>query len=115
MTDKIATKFYIYRPSTPEPEVSNADLPKEPGYARLREIMEPLLDGAMLEHVSVLFEDRRADMFVDEMGMIKELPRNDAATDIYRANWLKHHPDSNPDDSPAIYGAAIVFDRLVWF
>lgn len=74
----------------------------------------PLLDGGDLEHVSVLFGGRRADMFVDDRGIEKDLPRNEAATAIYRANWLSRHPGADPESIPAIYGLAVLFDRIVW-
>ena len=73
-----------------------------------------LLDDAVMEHVAVLYQDRPADMFVDEIGAIKSLPRNEAATAIYRANWLKQHPRTDPESLDAIYGPAVLFHRIVW-
>lgn len=70
-----------------------------------------------MEHVRVLdpaVDDYR-DMFVDEMGHMRAepKPRNDAATRLYRNNWLVHEGGA-PEDLPWIAGNAIVFDRIVW-
>lgn len=107
------TRFTIFRVGQ-EPKTAEADLPPEPGYHALKAIINPLLDGE-LEHVTVLHEDERRDMFVDENGVLKELPRNEAATAIYRNNWLTQHPDAAPEDLSAIYGTAVLFSRRVWF
>lgn len=104
-------KIYIYRPGQPREE---REVNFEPGYHGLKNVVEPLLDGADLEHVTVLFEDKPADMFVDEMGHMKSLPINREATTIYRTNWMKHNPDADPDSLPTIAGTAVVFDRIVW-
>jgi hypothetical protein len=54
-------------------------------------------------------------MFVDEDGHGRERPRNEAATTIYRANWLRQHPGVDPETLPWIAGPAVLFDRRVWF
>lgn len=108
------TTMHIYAVGR-ERETREVDLAKEPGYLALKTVLTPLLDGADLEHVSVLFEGRRADMFVDEIGANKGLPRNEPATTIYRANWLAQRPEERPESLPAIYGPAVVFARRVWF
>ena len=91
-----------------------------PGYVQLKAVIEPLLDGDPMEHVSVLWEGKRADMFVSELGHVPLTTRlplqcNDAATAIYRANWLKHHPGTDPESLHWIAGTAVLFDDLVWF
>jgi hypothetical protein len=56
------------------------------------------------------------DMFVDEIGHVRDggpKPRNDAATAIYRANWLRAE-GGDPETLPWIAGIAIVFDRRIW-
>ena len=53
-------------------------------------------------------------MFVNETGIVKKLPRNDEATRLYRANWLKRHPKDDPESLPYIAGAAVVFEERVW-
>lgn len=92
-----------------------ADLPAEPGYDRLKALICPLLNDKHFEHVSVIHNGKPADMFVDETGAMDGQVRNEAATKIYRTNWLKQHPKCDPETLPAIYGTAIVFDRRVWF
>lgn len=103
-----------------EPGIREVMWPREPGYDRLRALIEPLLGDRSLEHVSVLADFKggtdyaAADMFVDETGALNGLPINDAATTIYRRySVLTHRAD--PDGLPAIYGVAILFERRVWF
>lgn len=108
------TVMTIMRPGKPG-ETQLVDLAPEPGYRALSAILRPLLDGAELEHVTVLHDGEPADMFVDECGSIKRLPRNEAATAIYRNNWLTQHPKAAPESLPAIYGPAVLFSRRVWF
>lgn len=96
-------------------EEREIDLPEDPGYDVLASLIRPLLDGADLEHVSVL-HDGPKDMFVDDDGLAKELPRNEAATRVYRNNWLTQHPEDAPETLPEIVGPAVLFpDRRVWF
>lgn len=118
------TRICIMRPDQPH-ESREIDLPREPGYDALDKLLRPLLDNNHLERVAVLSDFdggnnfQPTDMFVDEMGANKGLPRNEAATLIYRrATMLGRtgvRPPADPDDLPAIYGPAILFDRRVWF
>jgi hypothetical protein len=116
----VITRFLIMRPDQPH-ETSEVDWPPEPGYDKLRALLTPLLDGADLEHVTVLADFcggadyKRADMFVDETSVLKGLPENGAATAIYRRNWMMQHPEQDPETLPAIAGPAILFERRVWF
>jgi hypothetical protein len=107
------TELTIMRPGGSVDHLE-VDLPQEPGFVALREVLTPLLDGGDLEHVTVLHWDRRADMFVDEVGKLKGLDRNEAATAIYRANWMEQHPEVDPQTLDAIYGPAVLFNRIVW-
>ena len=90
------------------------DLPEDPNLAELRADLRPFLGDADPEHVAVLNENRRADMFVDEDGHGKRLPRNEAATTIYRASWMERHPKDDPESLPWIAGDAVIFGRTVW-
>ena len=104
----------IYRPGA-EPEVREEDWPEQPGYRFLREKLAPLLDGGEIERVNVFWEGRYMDMFVDETGSLQGLARNEAATALYRNNWLTHvDPEASPETLPAIYGVAVFCDRRVW-
>lgn len=94
-------------------EAREIDMAGDPGLAELRDVLEPILGGRP-EHVAVLHEGRRADMFVHEDGHGEGLPRNDAATAIYRASWMQRHPETNPNALPWIAGDAVIFDRTVW-
>lgn len=101
------------------------DWPHEPGYERIRALVAPILERGALEHVSVWADFsggekyQALDMFVDDCGLIKHLPRNEAATVIYRrANLLGKsvaRPVEDAETLSAIYGTAILFNRRVWF
>lgn len=92
------------------------DLSAEPRYGEIRAAIRSLLvlGKAFPEHVTVLHEGTRADMFVHEDGHGEGLPRNEAATAIYRAAWLRDHPADDPETLPWIAGPAVIFDRIVW-
>ena len=91
----VTTRLLIMTPDEPN-ESRAVELPQQPTYGELRAVIEPLLGCEDFEHVSVLadfaggLKFRRSDMFVDEMGHQKGLPRNEAATAIYRRNALLH-------------------------
>lgn len=105
------TTYKIFRPGK-EPELCSVDWPEEPGYTRIAALIDPLV-GGNLEHVSVLYEGRRADMFVDEMGHVHGLSEhNEIATKIYRNNAVSR--GAKPDSLPTIVGTAVLFDRLIW-
>lgn len=89
--------------------------PKEPNYELIAELVEPLLGGRAFEHVSVLHEGRACDLFVDDVGQINKLPRNELATKIYRARAMKLDPNLDPESLNWIAGPAVLFMRRVWF
>ena len=91
------------------------DLPRAPGLDDLRAVVEPLLYGGRMEHVSVLHEGRATDMFVCEDSAYAGNVRNDKATAIYRASWTGQHPKNDPESLPSVYGPAVLVDRRVWF
>jgi hypothetical protein len=97
------------------------ELAEHPTYDAINAVVRPLLKTMLtkhdhIEHVYVLGHDgERADMFVDDEGQMKDLPRNEAATAIYRRAWLAHQPDTAPDSLPCIYGDAVLFGRRIWF
>lgn len=114
MAALITTPYRIFRTDgTAEEEFIS--WPKEPGYKEIAKLIVPILDGAELEHVTVLHEGKRADMFVDEMGRMKPLARNERATSIYRTNWMTKHPSVDPETLPWIAGTAVLFLRRIWF
>jgi hypothetical protein len=117
--------YTILRPDGAQ-ERGEVDWPDDPGFELIRALVEPIVEGPM-EHVSVLDPAKveaeavdRADfldMFVDELGHVRQTgpsPRNEAATKIYRANWLRARPDDRPEDLAFIAGTAVLFDRIVW-
>jgi hypothetical protein len=95
-------------------EERSAVMAADPRYAEIRAALRPILGAAYPEHVAVLHDGRRADMFVLEDGHGEGLPRNEAATAIYRAAWLRDHPADDPETLPWIAGLAVIFDRIVW-
>lgn len=95
-------------------EADEIEWSASPGLTALHDLLRPLLDGGQPEHVTVLWDGRRADMFVDEDGVQKRLPVNVAATAIYRAAWLRRNPGTDPNSMPAIHGTAVLFERIVW-
>lgn len=109
----MVTEFTLMRPDGTA-ENGTADLAEQPGYATLKALLDPLLGGD-LEHVSVLHDGERRDMFVHETGALDGLPRNEAATRIYRNATLTREPRTDPETIPAIYGPAVLFARRVWW
>jgi hypothetical protein len=89
---------------------------KKPIYDELCTIVEPHLGGARLMHVRVLCPmlGKWTDMFIDDMGALKRLCRNDAATRIYRNGFLSKRSNDDPECLPYIAGPAVVFLRPVW-
>lgn len=121
-TAKKQKRVYNYRILFPDgTSRGGAEIMSDPPTLQeIHKAVMPHLDGAShCEHVTVQHPTKepdvpRADMFVDEMGVGRGLPRNDAATKIYRAAWLSTHPGTDPETLPAIYGPAVLFDTQVW-
>lgn len=96
-------------------KTGGVEWPTEPGFDAINKLVQPLIGGGHIEHVSVLHDGKRRDMFVDEEGRLKGLPRNERATAIYRTAWLSHNPGRDADDLPHIAGPAVLFTRRVWY
>jgi hypothetical protein len=115
------TRIVIMRPGAAN-ETGSVDLPEPPSYRDLDRVLRPLLDGGDLDHVVVytgaepfLGEHAYRDMFVDEVGHEKNLPRNEAATTLYLRNCRLHAPEKPDDPDYFIVGPAVLFvDRRVW-
>ena len=95
------------------------DLRGEPGtwYDQLHTIFDQHFGPDIeVEHVNVWYDNHYTDMFVDETGVLKQLPVNPKATAIYRANVLAHAVNPpNPEEMPPIHGDAILFEKKVWY
>ncbi len=107
--------FVVYDPDGAE-RAGQARLDINPSVREVKQALSQFISGE-IEHVTIMrpnSNDGAADMFVDEMGVMKGLPRNEKATELYRAWWLYHHPHDDPESLPWIAGVAIVFDELVW-
>jgi hypothetical protein len=122
------TRICIMRPGEPD-EIQEHDLPREPGYEIIRDLIAPLLGGkgTYLERVAVLADfgggdnHQPLDMFVDENGMLHQPrpPRNETATTHYRRATMMGRSGArkpaDPEQLPFIVGVAVLFDRRVWF
>lgn len=122
--------MYRYRYTVIRPdgttECGTVNWPADPSVEAIGKLVRPIIGGGPIEHVRILDPAKaeapmvsRADyrdMFVDEMGLVGDPPaaRNATATILYRANWLRVHPEDDPEDLPYIAGTAVVFDRVVW-
>lgn len=112
----------------------------EPTIEELSAVLDPLFPDGDFERVAVNSFKGPADMFVDDMGIRKNLEPNDAATLVYwtasgmhaaaeklghldpdelrksallsAAEMIKLSPDVTP---PRILGRAVLFDDRVWF
>jgi hypothetical protein len=71
-------QFRILYPDGTEAATS-AEMSAPPTESELRAFLEPLLDGVMQE---VACSEGR--MFVDDLALFKDAPRNEAATSLYR-------------------------------
>ncbi|WP_070096221.1 hypothetical protein [Pseudomonas sp. NBRC 111139] len=108
------TNYTVIHPDGTELNL-HMNLPAAPTLQTLRSLIVPHLAGGDLEQVGVLHNGKGTDMFVDEEGLLKRLPRNDKATAIYRAHYLKQNPGVDPEQLGFIAGTAVIFDRRVWF
>jgi len=114
MAEKKTFRFNVIYPEGAQ-QTCSVDWRTEPRFLAICNVVTPYLGGRRFEHVTVLHNGKRADMFVDECGAINRLPMNIEATDIYRAASMRANPDQDPDSLPAIYGVAVLFDERVWF
>ena len=101
--------------------VHTIELEREPTFTKLADIVNPYLQAegkpeAFFEHIRVFHQGDYDSMFVDDMGALKKLPVNEAATLIYHANMLAHEcPGADTSTWPKIHGVAVLFHRNVWF
>lgn len=49
-------------------------------------------------------------MIVDDLALPKELPRNERATQMYRAEYLANHLDTNAEQLPFVTGPLVLVD-----
>ena len=92
----VPTRYHVIRADGTR-ETKEIMWPREPKLKHFKELLTPLLgDGEPPEHVAVLHEGKRRDMFVSEYGHLEmdargPLPINAEATRIYRHNWLLYN------------------------
>ncbi|MBC6714772.1 hypothetical protein H9Q09_01050 [Aurantimonas sp. DM33-3] len=97
------------------PEERTVMLKPEPSYDHLKELLAPIFQPGGFEHLTVLYQGERRDMFVGENSALGSQPRNITATAIYRNAWLTRNPLDDPESLPPVCGAAVLFSRRVWF
>jgi hypothetical protein len=113
------TRVLVMKPGEPN-ETRTFELPERPRYNEIVDLVELLIGVTRAEHVTVIADFsgglafRESDLFVDEMGHPKGLPRNENATIIYRRNALLHQGVKDPETLPWIAGPAVLFERIVW-
>lgn len=104
-------KITVFLPGRME-ETFERDIPVEPEYDVLREICDRAFDG-FIEHVTVWYKNNYTDMFVDEEGRIKGLPRNEKATVIYHENVKVHCGVTDTSGMDYIAGGAVLFHEPI--
>lgn len=117
----VETIFRVYTPGTLRYSVVRHDMRRDPGFDMLNSVIKPLLgfDVENMEHISVLFDGKARDMFVDELGGTTTKTRlhfkavNEAATEIYHAYSKSKGIDMS--DATPIRGVAVLAMRKVWY
>ena len=107
--------IYVFIPGEMTTRLIDYPVPVRPEFEWFKTFLEPYFKNAHFEHVNVLFDGRHTDMFVDEIGLLRGLPINPQATEIYRADAIARYPKINPNSLPIIVGPAVVFAKKVWF
>ena len=103
----IDTSYTVYYADEKTPPVTfSAQLPKEPGLDQLKSILNEWFPNLSFEHVygNVGHGPKHVkDMFVDEHGLMKDLPIN---------KHCAFKPEFYPGE---LVGTVVVFHRKVWF
>lgn len=124
----MGTKYKIIEASGNVTE-RTVNWPKAPKLEYFQKLLLPILgphsdfeqvsvwvDYAALDATTGDFAAR--DMFVDDRGKMKMLPRNDVATVLYRNAVMmgktRYAAPPDPEMLSMIYGTAILFERKVW-
>ena len=104
----------VFTPGTSELIRHQITIPQEPHYGDLNKAIGPLIGGGIknIEHVTVLFDGVRADMFVDDESASKGLEVNQAATRVYHEASRRRGDDMTA--APRIYGVAVLSKKILW-
>lgn len=115
MTNK-TVEIVIYRPGESAPTTQTVPWPNN--YREMNAAFSPMI-GGRIEHISVLFEGERMDMFVtfDDPDLPDRDPLlvNEAATQIYHGASIARGDKSDRSKWPKIHGVAIITRQRVWF
>ena len=101
--------YHVYRPGQP---VEHAETEWDGRFSDVRGLINKLVEGE-LEQVGVLFNGKRADMFVEANSSDGMSSFNEEANKIYYASLLSRNPRAD-NLRPRIFGVAVVFDEIVW-
>jgi hypothetical protein len=107
-------KISIFLPGGRGAEIRQIPVPE--GYKAIKAALAPII-GTKIEHVTVLHDGNRHDMFVSEDGHVQCLPRNELATTVYRNAHMTQRavPGEDPKGLPWIAGPAVLFHNvIVW-
>jgi hypothetical protein len=76
----------------------------------LQRVVGPHLGGGTMQGIEI---SDSCHLYVDDLAIPKELPRNERATAIYRSRYLARHPSFDPEALPFIAGPAVLFGESV--
>lgn len=108
-----ANEMMLLLPGRPAKTLPNP-MSDAPRWLEIKALVRRHLGDCTIEHITVLHEKQRRDMFCDEDFQAKELPFNELATSIYRAWTMSQRPGQDPNKLPAVCGPALLFGRIVW-
>lgn len=74
---------------------------------------EQHLDGGRAQRIEVILDGDVRGMYVDDLAHLKDLPRNERATALYRSHYVLSHPFVQPESLPYIAGTAVLFTSPV--
>ena len=74
------------------------------------EAAEKHLDDGRAQRIEYVEDGFIKGMYVDDLAQIKDLPRNERATALFRAHYLAANRFINPESLPFIAGPAVLFD-----
>ena len=86
-----------------------------PDYDQIKKELDPIFGNLAWEHVTVIADGERRDMFVDDTGLLMGLSLNVEATLIYQTNTLGFKPAAPAEGLSPIVGTAILYNTRMWF
>jgi hypothetical protein len=68
------------------------------------------LEGGTPFRILMTLDGRPKALYVDDLAIPKELPRNERATRLYQAKYIANNPDADPATLPYVAGPAVLVD-----